>query len=100
MEKDDHYIYHGPVWNTFNNLIEERWYGETFAKTKEKAISNLKHRFRKEYEMMNYSRLYLDPSRLSKKVAYDIKTKNEESFEDLEECKDDECQTYYQLTLF
>ena len=90
MEKDDHYIYHGPVWNTFNNLIEERWYGETFAKTKEKAISNLKYRFRKEYEMMNYSRLYLDPSRLSKL----------ETVQDFDESKDEECQTCCQLKLF
>lgn len=62
---EKHYIYHGPVYNTFNNLIEERWYGETTAPTKEKALSNLKYRFRQERDIMTCCRLYLDPHRLS-----------------------------------
>lgn len=60
-----HYIYKGPVWNTFNTLIDKEWYGETTAPSREKAISNLKHQFRKEQGTIYYSRIYFDLSNLT-----------------------------------
>lgn len=94
MDEYEHYIYHGPVWNGFNKLVEERWYGETLAPTKEKAISNLKYRFRKEYDMMNYSKIYLDFSRLSKKNTH-VKLKKD--LKEIDESIEDD---HEQLSLF
>ena len=40
------YIYEGPVLE-FGRLVEERWYGETMAKTEKKARSNLAYQWKK-----------------------------------------------------
>ena len=66
MSKNFLYFYCGPVWNTFNDVIEPRWNGQTIAPGNNKALSNLKHRFRNERDIFQYSRIYLDPRKLQR----------------------------------
>lgn len=94
MMSDDRYIYHGPVLNSFHTLVDEKWYGETTAQTKEKAISNLKYQFRKESELSSCAKLYFDLSRLTRVAPVKIK-------KDVLESKDEEeWQRCTQLKLF
>lgn len=96
MSKYERYVYEGPVWRAFDLLVEEKWYGETSAPTKEKAESNLKYQYKKECNLPVQSRLYLDPARLTKVTPAPIKLK-EDALEDKEE---ETCQCYTQLTIF
>lgn len=95
MGRYNHYIYHGFVLDSFDHLIEERWYGETSASTKEKAISNLKYQYKKECNLPIGARLYLDPARLTEKAPVQIKLK-----EDILEDEEGPCPSYTQLTFF
>lgn len=45
MQEYHKYIYDGPVME-FNNLIAERWKGETMALSEKKARSNLIYKFK------------------------------------------------------
>ena len=48
------YTYMGPVY-VFDRLVADRWTGSTWAVSKEKAITNLKYRFRKDNRIENYT---------------------------------------------
>lgn len=55
----NYYVYEGPVLNNFGQLITNRWEGETYANTDKKAKSNLCYQFKKEYGLMQTSRIKL-----------------------------------------
>lgn len=59
-----HYVYKGPVYDNFGNLIESNWYGQTSAPRSERAISNLKYRYRVECNLPMCTKLDLDESYL------------------------------------
>ena len=47
------YTYKGAVY-AFNNLITSHWEASTWAVSEAKAMTNLKHRFRKSVGMLNH----------------------------------------------
>jgi len=53
------YRYKGSVLNAFGKCIKENWFAETHAKSRKKAINNLKHQFNKSYRLANTSKLTL-----------------------------------------
>ena len=60
------YIYDGPIYDAFDNMIDTDWYGETGAYSKERAISNLKHQYRIECNLPITTKLKLDTFYLKK----------------------------------
>ena len=52
------YIYEGPVMQ-FNNLLVDRWKGETVAPSETKARSNLMYQFKKSNGRTAGSKIYL-----------------------------------------
>ena len=54
----NHYFYEGPVVG-FNNVITEKWKGDTYAVSKKKAISNLRYQFKKQHGLVNNTRISL-----------------------------------------
>lgn len=52
------YIYEGPV-TEFGKLVCDRWKGETMAPSPNKALSNLKFRYKKENNKTINSRVEL-----------------------------------------
>lgn len=48
------YTYKGAVY-AFDNLIAAHWEASTWATSEAKAVSNLKHRFRKTAGLVNYT---------------------------------------------
>lgn len=93
---EGHYVYDGSVLDNFGNILESKWHGETIAPSKKKAISNLKYRFRKEYDMQDFSKIYLDYKYLTKfTYVYD----EVKDFVKKTEVKVS-CQCSTQLTLF
>lgn len=58
MSKYHHYIYTGPVL-LFDSCITGRWMGETIAISKEKALSNLKHQYKKKEKLAVNSKIDL-----------------------------------------
>lgn len=92
MSKYERYIYDGPVMNNFDRVIEVNWRAETLAPSPEKAISNLKHRYKEACGLVTYS-IKLDIFYLSKAV-----TTSRVEVEAVEQ-KDEEEPSCQQLTL-
>lgn len=54
-----YYTYTGPVKNNFNQLITNKWTGETYANTIDKARSNLNYQFKKQYGLQQTVKIKL-----------------------------------------
>jgi len=54
----DHYIYEGPVMG-ISRLMTSKWRGETYAISEKKAISNLSSQFKKQYGLLQSSKITL-----------------------------------------
>lgn len=52
------YVYEGPVMQ-FENCIERRWKGETYAPSEKKALSNLAHQYKKAHKLQIGSQINL-----------------------------------------
>lgn len=52
------YVYDGPVME-FDALLTDRWHGETVAKTKTKAMSNLAYQFKKNHGRLATAKITL-----------------------------------------
>ena len=52
------YVYDGPVME-FDTLLTDRWHGETVAKTKTKAMSNLAYQFKKNHGRLATAKITL-----------------------------------------
>lgn len=55
----NYYTYEGPVMNNFNQLITNKWSGETYANTDRKAVSNLSYQFKKEHGLLQTAKVKL-----------------------------------------
>ena len=55
----EYYIYEGPVMNNFNQVITNKWNGETYANTDKKAKSNLSYQFKKEHGLLQTAKVIL-----------------------------------------
>lgn len=55
----EHYIYEGPVLNNFDQVIINKWSGETYANTDKKAKSNLAYQFKKEHGLLQTAKVIL-----------------------------------------
>ena len=55
----NYYTYEGPVINNFNQLITNRWEGETYANTDKKATSNLHYQFKKQFGLLQTAKIRL-----------------------------------------
>lgn len=55
----NYYTYVGPVVNNFNNVISNKWEGETCANTIMKAKNNLCYQFKKEHGLMQNAKIKL-----------------------------------------
>lgn len=55
----NHYMYIGPVINNFNQIIKNKWEGETYANTDRKAMSNLNYQFKKEHGLLKSAKVVL-----------------------------------------
>lgn len=65
MEKESKfYIYEGPVY-MFNNIIDNDWYGQTWAVSKKKALSNLAYQFKLTFGYTKDASIRLDKKYLS-----------------------------------
>jgi hypothetical protein len=58
-EEMNYYTYKGPVKNNFNQIISNKWEGETYAKTDKKALSNLSYQFKKEHGLLSSAKIIL-----------------------------------------
>lgn len=92
-----HYIYKGPVYDNFGNLIESNWYGQTSAYGTKRAISNLKHRYRVECNLPMCTKLTLDELYLRSEDYYKYL---EDNMDHLEEAVEEEPSVLEQLRLF
>ena len=54
----NHYFYEGPVVG-LNNIITEKWKGDTYAVSEKKAISNLRYQFKKQHGLVNNTKISL-----------------------------------------
>jgi len=54
-----YYIYDGPVINNFGKIINNKWKGETYAVSYNKAISNLCYQFKKQYGLIKNTKVTL-----------------------------------------
>ena len=54
----DHYVYEGPVLNP-NNIVIEKWKGETYAISDKKAICNLCYQFKKQHGLLKTAKVTL-----------------------------------------
>lgn len=61
------YIYKGPVFDQFGNVIDSYHEAETYAPSKEKAITNIKYRYRQTYSLERFVRLELDENCIAEK---------------------------------
>ena len=61
-----YYGYDGPVMNNFNQIISNKWTGETYANTDKKALSNLMYQFKKENGLMASTKIKF----VNKPIAY------------------------------
>jgi len=55
----NYYTYKGPVMNNFNQIITNKWEGETYANSDKKAASNLNYRFKKEHGLQQSAKVIL-----------------------------------------
>ena len=53
------YVYCGVVMS-YGKILAENWYCTTYASSKERAISNIKYRFRKQYGYVDNMPLGID----------------------------------------
>ena len=58
------YSYKGPVCE-FDRCIAHMWTAETSATSKEKALSNLAFRFKRDNKKIKTAKITLDPSKLA-----------------------------------
>ena len=58
-----HYSYSGPVCE-FGKVIDNMWTAETFAPSKQKALSNLAFQFKREYDKSKTAKITL-PGKLT-----------------------------------
>lgn len=58
------YSYKGPVCE-FGRCIAHMWTAETSAPSKEKALSNLTFRFKRDNKKIKTAKITLDPSKLT-----------------------------------
>ena len=53
----NYYTYEGPVVNNYNQLITNKWSGETYANSDKKAKSNLYYQFKKEHGLLQTAKV-------------------------------------------
>lgn len=66
MSDKVHYIYEGPVV-MFGKCAESRWVGETWATSKQKALSNLAFQWKRRNNQTAYSAPVSFPGKLTVK---------------------------------
>lgn len=61
------YTYEGPVYE-FENCINQRWRGSTYAESEEKARSNLSYQYKRQHKRSVSCKLRL-PGKLTKQYS-------------------------------
>ena len=56
------YTFSGAVRDSFSRILCRAWRGDTYAQSREKAMSNLSYQFKKSAGLAAYSRVVLEGS--------------------------------------